>query len=650
MKPMLYAGSIPMSFLRGIIVIILSTTTTTLFSQQPDTLYATQSLKHLSLEELMNIQVTSVSKHAEKLLDAPSAIQVITAEHIRQSGVTTLPEALRLASNLQVAKVNASQWAISARGFNNVLADKLLVMIDGRSVYTPLYAGVYWDVQNVMLEDVDRIEVISGPGGTLWGANAVNGVINIVTKKAQNTQGLFAEAGSGNQLPWMANARYGGTIGKKVYYRIYGMGQKQSDTRALTDGKTANDKWSFGQGGFRLDWDQSTKNKITLQGDFYDGYPNPDGATPVVTMGGNVLARWSHTTSEKSDWQVQAYYDHTWRDLLNGFTEKLQTLDLDWAYRFGTGRKHEWTWGGDIRMMDDRMHNLELFAFEPAQKKLHLYGTFVQDKITLVQNKLSLTAGTKVEHNNYTGIEWSPTARVSWTPNSKQTIWTAASRAVRTPSRIDQDFTLSIAPGVPFIKGSTFRAETMVAYEAGWRIQLQSNLSMTVSSFYNQYDYLRSVEPGPPPIGIPVTFSNGVKGHSYGAEISANWQITQWWHMRGGYTFVEKNLKVKEGSADMNEASAESNDPCHQVMTQSLFNWNRWNAGFVFRWIDALPDPFIPAYSALDMKVGWMATKHIELSVVGQNVLDERHLEFIPNSPSARLMLRSVYGKITCRL
>ena len=325
--------------------------------QTPDSLLSADLLKKMSLQQLMRIKVTSVSKKPEKLTEAASAVQVITGEDIRRSGATSLPEALRLATNLQVARVNASQWAISARGFDNVLADKLLVLIDGRSVYTPLYAGVYWDVQNVLLEDVDRIEVISGPGGTLWGANAVNGVINIITKMAKETKGLFVQAGSGNQEPWFGNVRYGGKIGENMNYRVYGTGFKQAATK-LVKGSGANDDWSLGQGGFRLDWDDKKNNQLTFQSDFYDGFPNPDGKTAVVAMGGNALGRWTHKISGKSDFNIQAYYDQTWRDFLNGFTENLKTVDLDWQYRFKWGNKQEVIWGGDTRFMDDKMQNL----------------------------------------------------------------------------------------------------------------------------------------------------------------------------------------------------------------------------------------------------------------------------------------------------
>ncbi len=617
--------------------------------QNGDSLLSYGMLKKMSLQQLMRIEVTSVSKTPEKLTAAASAVQVITGEDIRRSGATTIPEALRLAANLQVAKVNASQWAISARGFNNVLADKLLVLIDGRTVYTPLYAGVYWDVQNVLLEDVDRIEVISGPGGTLWGANAVNGVINIITKSAKETKGLFVQGGAGNRTPWSGNLRYGGKIGENMNYRVYGTGFKQAGT-GLVKGPVANDDWTMGQGGFRFDWDAGRKDQFTLQSDFYDGFPNPDGSTPVVTIGGNVLGRWTHTISAKSDFHIQAYYDQTWRDLLNGFTENLKTTDIDWQYRFQWGKKQELIWGGDIRLLDDKMQNLPLFSFQPAHKNLHIYSTFIQDKLTLVQDRLFFTVGTKIEHNNYTGVEFSPSGHLAWTVTHHQMIWAAVSRAVRTPSRIDRDFSLYAVPGVPIITGDDFISETLLAYELGWRVRPFERVSLSLAGFYNVYDDIRSAEPGPPPSGFPISFANGVKGNAYGIEFSGAYQPVEFWRLRGGYTFLKKKLSVKPGSQDLNKASAESNDPENQFVIQSMFDLPAHiEAGFVIRYVDALPDPKVPAYTGLDIQVAWKLTKNLELSVSGQNLLNNRHPEFIPTSPSPREILRSFNGMLTCR-
>ena len=622
------------------------------FSQAQDSLTSPTALKKLSIEELMNIEVISVSKRPEKLTGAASAIQVITQQDIRNSGAKTVPEALRLAPNLQVAQVNSSQWAISARGFNNVLANKLLVLIDGRTVYTPLYGGVFWDVQNLLLEDVERIEVISGPGGTLWGANAVNGVINIITKNSRDTKGLFVEAGAGSDLRALAGLRYGAQLSHDLSYRVYGTGFGLDNT-VLTNGSKADDQWHMIQGGFRLDWDIPEKDKLSLQANLYHGKPNPDGGdTAVISNGQNLVFRWNHNSSEKSDFQLQAYYDYTLRDFGNGFTEHLKTYDIDWQNRYQAGKRHEITYGLNIRIMDHKVTNLELFEFLPPKNTLYLYSLFVQDEMMLVKERLHLILGAKIEHNSYTGFEYQPNARITWTATKNQTVWGAVSRAVRTPSRIDRDFFLNLTPTLVYISGNNvFKSEDMIAYELGWRLQPLKNLSISLSTFYNVYDNLRSVEPGPPPFGIPLTFANGVKGKTYGIELSATHQVTGWWNLRGGYTFLNKELKVKTDSKDMNGGSAESNDPKHQFLIQSSMHLpGQIDFGIDFRYIDKLPKPKVPGYMGMDMRIGWTIRKVVELSLTGQNLLQSRHAEFIPSSPSPREIQRSIYGKIICRL
>lgn len=622
------------------------------FGQVQDSLPTYAQLKKLSLEELLNIEVTSVSKHPEKLKQAASAIQVITQKDISNSGAKTLPEALRLAPNLQVAQVNSSQWAISARGFNNVLANKLLVLIDGRTVYTPLYAGVFWDVQNLLLEDVDRIEVISGPGGTLWGANAVNGVINIITKSAAATKGVFAEAATGTELQGLGSLRYGGNLSKELTYRVYGTGFKLGNTM-LTNGQKADDKWPMIQGGFRLDWDASKKDRLSLQLNIYSGKPNPDGGdTAVTAKGDNIVTRWNHASSARSDFQLQAYYDHTLRDFGNGFTEDLKTYDMDWQNRHELGKRHEVTYGLNFRLMDHTVTNLQLFAFLPEQKKMYLYSVFAQDEITLAKNRIHFTVGAKIEHNSYTGFEYQPNSRLAWTPAKDQTVWAAVSRAVRTPARIDRDFVLYLIPNLPLIAGNdSFISEKMVAYELGWRLQPLKNLSLSLATFYNVYDDIRSAEPGPPPFGFPITFRNGVKGRTYGMELSATHQITSWCKLRGGYSFLKKKLSVKADSKDLNGGTAESDDPENQFLIQSSIDLpHRVEFGTVIRYISKLSKPEVAAYTGLDMQVGWKLNKIIELNIVSQNLLDNHHPEFVPSSPSSREIERSFYGKIICRL
>ena len=616
--------------------------------QIPDTLPSPGVLKRLSLEQLMNVEVTTVSRRPEKLSATASAIQIISSEDIRRSGASSIPEALRLAPNLQVAQVNASQWAVSARGFNNVLANKLLVLIDGRTVYTPLYAGVFWDVQNVPLESVDRIEVVSGPGGALWGANAVNGIINIITKSAGDTQGLAVEGVGGSELG-LGVLRYGGRSGSGLSYRVYGEGFKRGST-VLFDGTDAQDSWGLGQGGFRVDWGGGKANAFMVEGDYYDGRPDPDGGAEVVVRGGNAVGRWNRVLSEGSDLQLQVYYDRSWRDFGNGLTEDLSTYDLDAQHRFQLGRRQEIIWGVGARLMDHTTENLPAFAFLPAHRTLQLYSGFVQDEIALVDGRLRLALGSKFEHNSYTGFEIQPSARLAWTPTSRHTVWAAVSRAVRTPARIDRDFFLFLAPGVPLFAFEDLQSEEVLATELGWRLQPQDRVSLALSTFYNDYDDLRTAEPGPPPFGIPITLGNGLQGHTYGVELAALWQVIDQWRVRGGYTFLKKELSLKPGSLDLNGATAESNDPEHQFLIQSTADLpGRLELDAVFRFVDALPDPPVPSYAGLDLRLGWRATRRLELAVVGQNLLHDEHVEFIPSNPAPRRLQRSVYGKITWR-
>lgn len=606
-------------------------------------------LKRLSVEELLDVEVTSVSRRPERLAQAASAIQVISQEEIRRSGATSLPEALRLASNLQVAQVNSSQWAISARGFNNVLANKLLVMVDGRTVYTPLYAGVFWDVQDTLLEDIDRIEVVSGPGGALWGANAVNGVINVTTRSAQQTQGLFLQADAGTELRAMGGMRYGGELTPNLHYRVYAKAFERDDT-ALTNGADAGDDWNMQQGGFRLDWDLDG-TVLTLQSDVYDGKPNPDGLLPVSASGGNLLGRWQHTISDTSDLRLQAYYDRSRRNFNNGFAENLATYDIDWQHRFALGSRQEVIWGLNARRMEHEVNNLQLFAFLPAREILNRYGLFLQDEISLIPQRLRLTLGTKIERTHYTGYEHQPSGRLAWTPTNEQTVWAAISRAARTPARIDRDFYLSLAPQFPFIVGGDFQSEKVLAYELGWRLQPDANASISLSAFFNRYDDLRSVEPGPPPFNLPITFANGVQGDTYGLELAGTYQVMDGWRLKGGYTFLKKHLAVKPGSTDLNEASAESNDPENQLVIQSLLSLPRGvELDGVVRYVDALADPQVPSYISVDLRVAWSVTDQLEVSIVGQNLLDERHPEFVPSAPSAREIERGVYGRVAWRL
>src|SRR5216117_1255544 len=536
------------------------------FAQQPDSTtqrrdssLSAEALKKLSIEQLMNLQVTSVSKRPEQLSQTASAIQVITQQDIRRSGASSLPEILRLATNLQVAQVDSRQWAIGARGFNSTTANKLLVLIDGRTAYTPLFSGVFWDVQEIPLANIDRIEVISGPGATLWGANAVNGVINVITKGAEETQGLLLSGGGGIEQRGFGTVRYGGALGSRVHYRIHGRGFGR-DATALPSGQDAADAWHLGQGGFRMDWDASNVNRVTLQGDLYDGRIGQPSAGDIAVSGGNVMAKWSHTPSEGSSLAAQLYYDWTHRDIPGTFGEDLDTYDVDLQHRARLGARHDVVWGLGYRLINDRVVNGSVLAFLPGHVARQWFTGFVQDEIALVPNRLHVALGTKIEHNDYTGFEIQPSGRLNWRLGPSGTMWAAVSRALRTPSRIDREF---FAPGQPpylLAGGPGFHSEEELAYELGYRHQ-RGALALSVATFYNRYYGLRSVEQVNPPAAFPIVIGNGQDGESFGAEGTAEYWLTSRWRLRAGYTELRVHIWPNPGSTDTSRRAAESQAP-----------------------------------------------------------------------------------------
>jgi len=630
--------------------------------------------KKMSLEELMNQDVTSVSKEPEPYGEAPAAIQVITQDQIERSGASSLPEALRLADNLEVAQDNAHDWNISARGFNADLSNKLLVLIDGRTVYSPLFSGVIWDVQNVMLEDLDRIEVISGPGGTLWGANAVNGVINIISKSAQDTQGWYVEGGGGSELRDFGGIRYGGTLAPNVYYRVYGT-YFDRNNEVDADGTPAADAWSEGRGGFRIDTGGPSDDKFTLQGDYYNGAAG-DVSLPGmddVESGENVLGRWSHTFSPDSDMSLQMYYDRTNMSqptaafALGGttfepggiFSDSLDTYDVDFQHHFSLGDRNQITWGAGYRFTHDQNDNSPTLAFYPAPLNQNLWSTFVQDQIKL-QKSLFLTLGTKVEHNDYTGFEVQPSGRLQWNLTPKQMVWTAVSRAVRTPSRIDHDLEEPTGLPSPFpqslLTGTTaFTSETLIAYEVGYRAQLTDKVSGSVSTYYNDYTKIRSTTPSAP-FGFPIYLQNNLEGETYGVEVSGDYQMLDWWRLHAGYDFLKEHIHVVPGEVDFTHGLNETADPQNQVFLRSSMDLPQnmeFDAGG--RFIDSLTinngptAATVPGYFELEARLAWHPTKNLEISVVGQNLLQNQHPEYGFPGPMQVQIERSVYGKIAWR-
>lgn len=626
------------------------------------------AFKHLSLQQLMNQDVTSVSKEPEPYRTAPAALVVINSEDIRRSGASSLPEALRLADNLDVAQASSSQWDISARGFNGSVANKLLVLIDGRTVYTPLFSGVIWNNQDYLLDNIDRIEVVSGPGGTLWGANAVNGVINIISKDAKDTQGLYATAGGGTWLQDFVSARYGGTLASNVYYRVYG---KYFDRGAevYRDGSNAHDAWNRGLGGFRIDMESSPDNHLTLDGAGYagnndvvpggEGSPRADGAS----SGGHLIGRWTHSFAEGSDMTLQLYYDRTHLEApFQGagaippgtLVDDLDTADMDFQDRFGLGERQRVVWGLGYRFTHDVTREAPLVAFLPPTLDQDLFSGFLQDEITLI-DPVHLTVGTKLEHNDYTGFEYEPSARLQWNMTDKQMLWGAISRAVRTPSRFDRDlYEPSPGYGTLLVGNNTFESETLIAYELGYRAQLARQISASLSTFYNDYDHLRSLNLSPGGT-LPVSYGNNLKGDTYGFELSGSYQPLHWWRLHAGYDLLKETIVVGPGG-DLNNGLNETADPQQQVFLRSSMDLGRaveWDADF--RWIDTVRNNnggtagFVPSYAELNMRLAWHPTKNLELAVIGDNLVHNRHAEAGFPGPMQEQIERSVYGKVTFR-
>lgn len=583
-------------------------------------------LNDMSIEELARVEVTSVSKRAEPLSEAPAAIYVITHDEIIRSGATSVPEMLRLAPNLQVAQVTASRYAVTARGFNSSLADKLLVLVDGRSIYTPFSSGVNWNLQEVPSENIERIEVVSGPGGTLWGANAVNGVVNIITRKSSDTQGVTMElAGGSSEIRGML--QYGGKIAEDLSYRAYVSGFDHHRQNITGVGKNGRDEWRKVQGGFRADW-EADANQITLQGDIFDGSEQQLRTADQSIGGRNLLARWTHAMGGGSSLQIQAYYDHIKFMVPNSFANSLDTYDLQAQHNFTVGN-HDIVWGGGYRVMSDdfptTLSATQAVQFVPQSRKLTLWNFFVQDSIALT-DQIRLIAGVKVEHEPYTGIEIMPNARLSWTVAENNLLWAAASRAVRVPSRIDRDVTQRFG-SILALTGGNMHAIRVTAYELGYRTQPATNLSLSLSTFYNRYSNLRSAEPTNG--GFPLVFANGMEGETYGAEFWAAYRAADWWHLNLGGNWLHKDLRFKPGSSGLGGLQIAGNDPKYQLSLRSAMDLGQGvSLNVNIRRIGALPAPASPAYVELGARIAWAASDKLEISLTGSNLLHADHAEF----------------------
>ncbi|MBL0320057.1 MAG: TonB-dependent receptor [Alphaproteobacteria bacterium] len=644
---------------------------------------ATEEVKELlntSLTDILkqqNIRVTSVSKKAEKLSDAAASIYVVTAEDIRRSGLTSIPEILRLVPGIQVSQITSNKWAISARGFTDQIAAKMLVIIDGRSIYTPLFSGVNWDEHDLMIEDIDRIEVIRGPGGTLWGANAVNGVINIVTKKAKDTPATLMTATYGNYENGTAGVRKGGQIGENVFYRVYGKYFDRGESQTNSN-QGAGDSWQMKQSGFRIDAENIENNSFTLQGDLFRSNQDRDVILPTLTtpfterldseetrVGGNILGRWEKKIAENSSTSLQAYFSNIHRDNPLTLDQRINTFDLDFQHNWQLDERNELIWGADYRFITSDTNGTVYLNFDPANRSTNLFSIFIQDKYSVIPDKLFLTLGTKLEHNDFTGFEYQPNARLTWKLSDTKTLWAAVSRAVRTPSLAEDDITIvvgNLKPGFAQWLGQTnFDSEDLIAYEIGYRVQPQNNFFMDFSTFVNDYSHLRSYETGtpfidsstslPPHLVVPIPFGNNAFGQVYGFETAAYWDVTPKWQLSGGYSFDIVDIHTKAGGTDtlsqIDEGKTAQNNFNLRSHLSLPHNLELDNSLY---FVDNLSTIHIPSYLRFDTSFSWSPIAGLELRLVGQNLFDNSHPEFsAPLQGDATQVGRNAYGKVTWR-
>jgi iron complex outermembrane recepter protein len=636
-----------------------------------------KQLKTMSLEQLGNVEVTTVSKEPEEVWRTPAAIYVITQDDIRRSGATSIPEALRLAPGVEVARITSDEYAIGIRGFNSRLSRSVLVLIDGRTVYTPFTAGTYWETQDTFLEDVDRIEVIRGPGGTIWGPNAVNGVINIITKNANETHGATGSVAAGNVEQVFGGVRYGSGNGRGLDWRVYVKGFGWSP-EYHADGDSYDD-WHSGQGGFRMDWDGKGRDAWRLQGDVYgqdfgervteSTYSPPANygkSGDASLYGGNLLWSWRQVEGEGKDLEVDAYYAHDTRNELN-FGDIRNTVDVDFIDRLPL-RRQEISWGGTARASHgSEVEVVSGLTFTPSRRTDQLYQGFIQDEIALAPNRLWLMAGTKVLKTNYTGVLAEPSVRLLYRPRAAQTLWGAYTHAVRTPADVERDFNLSsylgtASNGLPlfarFSANPNFRSEQLNGYEVGYRTLAGSNVYVDIASFYNHYGDLFSEDltgpvvieanPAPTHVLIPAQFGNGLVASTSGGEIAPEWRPEPWWRLGGSYTFLEMHVKKGTNSRDIGSApGVQGSSPTQQAQIDTGFDLpKKVMADVQARYVSALPGIHVASYWTANTTVQWGISHHLQLTVGAENLLQPHHVEFSYDPGPAVGIRRSVYGQI----
>ncbi|MBN8439136.1 MAG: TonB-dependent receptor [Candidatus Accumulibacter sp.] len=643
----------------------------------------------IGLEELLGVEVTSVSRKAERLHDVAAAVFVISREDIERSGATSIPEALRMAPGVNVASLANNRWAVSIRGFNDRWGNKLLVLMDGRSIYSPLFSGVVWEDQDTLLEDIDRIEVVRGPGAAMWGANAVNGVINIITRRARDTQGDLLVGAAGTEERALIAFRHGGEAGNG-HFRVWGKAFTR-DQAVTADGRSGNDYWHAERVGFRGDWVTGNGQRLMLSGQVYSSptgdrwnlgdVNSPQGFTLTDRRqggkGGHLLGRNDWTFADGSEAALQAYVDVSSLELESAFKEDRTTVDLDFQHRLLLGKHHDVIWGVGYRYSRDRISASGIITAQPSSRAFSLASAFVYDDITLLPNALRLMLGVRLEDSSFTGVEPLPNLRVMWTPSDSQSVWASIARAVRTPSRaeLDGEIKLSVtpvgAPGNPtplpiltrnIPDDHQLNVETVLAYELGYRQQFAANLSADVATFYNQYADLRSAMLGTQQLAFApaahliqdIIPDNSIKARTSGVEVALDWYPLTWWRIQPSYSFLRLTATSKSGDpiSVNNAKNINASDPQHQLsLRSSLSLSDRQQFDLWLRYVSRLGDkdsPLgVPAYTTLDLRYAWRPTRDLEVSLVGQNLLDHSHPEFVPGLlPSQQLELqRGMYVK-----
>ncbi|HNJ92847.1 MAG TPA: TonB-dependent receptor [Nitrosomonas sp.] len=635
----------------------------------------------LSIEELMNVKVTTVSRRAQKLSEVASAIFVITQDDIRRSGATSIPDALRMAPGVQVDRVSTGQWAISIRGFNGIYANKLQVLMDGRSVYSPIFSGVLWEQQDTLIEDIERIEVIRGPAATVWGANAVNGVINIITKKAAETQGTLLSAGGGSFEHGFFGARYGGKINEETPFRVYAKGFTR-DHMISPEGANRHDQWHSARGGFRLDHARGL-DQFTLQGDIYfNSFGNSvdKNTSQLLALqtqglrgnqeGGNIRFRWDRVYSERSSIMLQTYYDRNTHQLLPIGKSDAESFDIDFQHRLPLFDKHDVIWGANYRLYNNKIFDTLLTSASPRERTHHQFSGFIRDDVALIPDRLLFSLGTRLDHNDFSGLEVQPNARLMWTPNAQNSIWASISRAVRIPSRGENDITLNAGqlqslPGIPTLPipisilmqgANNFGSEKLLAYELGYRHQFSQQASIDIAGFINDYSHLRDLSFGalsfstglPRQLILPLLLNNRASALTYGFEVSADWKPTNRWRLQGNYSFLDISTSSNEllKTFDPTTGGAAKVNPQHQFSVRSNYDISdRLQFNLWLRYTSAIGFYNIPGFVTMDTKLAFKPVKDVELFLVGQNLFSEYHREFVSdNIPSIPALIpRGIY-------